>query len=73
MFADFMTVLLMQPNELSLTTKITIILMAALQKTRCVVSPFVNLNVPEARKGHLYMMDIVIEEDKTFQIMPAVL
>jgi len=63
MFADFMAVLSMQPNELSLTTKITIMLIVALQKSEYVVFPFVNLNVPESRKGHPYMMDIMIEEN----------
>lgn len=35
--------------------------MGALQATNYVVSPFVHLNVPEARKGHPFMTDILIE------------
>ena len=55
-----------QPNELSLTVKITINLMAALHNTGYVVSPFINANVAETRKGHPYTMDIAIEEDEIF-------
>lgn len=51
----------MQPNELSLTTKTTVILMVALQNINFTVSPFTILHTREQRKGHPFMIDVVVE------------
>lgn len=53
----------MQPNKLSLTTKITIILMIALENTSFTVSPFTVLHTRGQRKGHPFMIDVVIEHE----------
>ena len=45
----------MQPNEISLVSKITFILMIALGNTDFLVSPFTCLNLPEGQKGYPYM------------------
>ena len=61
-FNELSKIFKMQPNELSLTARITFYLMMALQPTDYVVSPFVNLSLPDGKKGHPYMADIFLEQ-----------
>ena len=58
-------ILAMQPNELSLTAKVTFLLTVVFQKSDYKVIPFKALAVPEGRRSHSYMRHYIVKRRKT--------
>lgn len=47
-------------NELSLTAKLTTLLALTFEETNLYITPFFNLEVPENKRGHPYMADLLV-------------
>ena len=58
----------MEPNELSLTPKITFLLTLVFRDTNYKITPFKHLMVTEGRRGHPYMSDIILSEEKEVEV-----